>query len=125
MRNRYFVRHEDVPAYYPANHIGTVNKHLIDLKLTGAKNIEVVCGTLKPGYGALPHAHPGIEQVCYVREGAAIAGIDGQRRQLGPGDCCYFPTDMQHVSPVVGATLCKVLGIYSPPYGEDSGGVIR
>jgi hypothetical protein len=63
MSNRYFVRAEDVPAYHPANHTGTVNKRLIDPKLTGAKNIEIVCGTLQPGNGALPHAHPGIEQV--------------------------------------------------------------
>ena len=60
MSNRYFVRAEAVPAYHPANHTGTVNKRLIDLKLTGAKNIEIVCGTLQPGNGALPHAHPGI-----------------------------------------------------------------
>src|ERR1017187_5540538 len=54
MSNRYFVRAEDVPAYHPANHTGTVNKRLIDPKLTGAKNIEIVCGTLQPGNGALP-----------------------------------------------------------------------
>jgi mannose-6-phosphate isomerase-like protein (cupin superfamily) len=125
MSNRYFVRAEDVPAYHPANHTGTVNKRLIDPKLTGAKNVEIVCGTLQPGNGALPHAHPGIEQVCYILEGAAIAEVDGQRQQLGPGDCCYFPADMRHVFTAIGATPCKVLVIYSPPYEEDSSRVIR
>ena len=81
MSNRYFIRAEDVPAYHPANHTGTVNKRLIDPKLTGAKNIEIVCGTLQPGNGALPHAHPEIEQVCYILEGAAIAEVDNQRQQ--------------------------------------------
>ncbi len=93
MSNRYFVRGQDVSAYYPANYTGTFNKHLIDPKLMCAKNIEIVCGTLQPGNGALPHAHQGIEQVCYILEGAAIAEVDGQRQQIGPGDCSYFPPD--------------------------------
>ena len=120
MSNRYFVRAEDVPAYHPANHTGTVNKRLIDPKLTGAKNIEIVCETLQPGFGA-----PRIEHVCHILEGAAIAEVDGQRQQLGPGDCCCFPTDMQHVLTAVGAMPCNVLVIYSPPYKEASSRVIR
>jgi hypothetical protein len=50
MSNRYFVRAQDVPAYYPANHTGTFNKHLIGPKLMGAKNIEAATlqGSLKP-----------------------------------------------------------------------------
>jgi len=90
----------------------------------GAKNIEIVCGTVQLGHGALPHAPPGIEQGCYVLEGAAIGSMVSVSN-LVPGDCCYFPADLQHVFPAVGATLRKVLVIYSPPYGEDSGRVIR
>jgi uncharacterized cupin superfamily protein len=116
MSNRYFVRAEDVPDYHPANHTGTVNTRLIDPKLTGAKNIEIVCETLQPGYGA-----PRIEHVCH----AGIAEVDGQRQQLGPGDCCCFPADMQHVLTAVGATPCNVLVIYSPPYKEAPSRVIR
>ena len=96
MSNRYFVRAQDIPTYYPANHTGTVNKHFNDPKLMGAKNIEIVCGTLQPGHGGWPHAHPGIEQVCYVLE---RAGIDGPRQQPGPSDRCYFPAEMQHIFP--------------------------
>jgi mannose-6-phosphate isomerase-like protein (cupin superfamily) len=124
MSNRYFVSAADAPSYHPANHTGTVNRRLIDPKRTGA-NIEVLHGTLEPGAGALPHAHPGIEQVCYLLEGAAVAEVDGERRELGPGDCCYFPAGMRHVFTAVGRTPCKILVIYAPPYEEDPARVIR
>ncbi len=125
MPHRYFVRAADVPAYHPANHTGTVNRRLIAPDVTGTRNLEVVHGTLEPGSGALPHAHPGLEQVCYLLEGTAIAEIEGERQELGPGDCCYFPAGLRHVFTATGATPCKVLVIYAPPYEEDPSRVVR
>jgi mannose-6-phosphate isomerase-like protein (cupin superfamily) len=125
MTSRYFVRAMDVTIYHPANHSGTANRRLIDPEHTGARNIEVVHGTLQPGHGAQPHAHPGIEQVCYLLEGSAVAEVDGERQELGPGDCCYFPANKRHVFTATGTTPCKVLVIYSPPYQEDQRRVIK
>ncbi|HEY0526053.1 MAG TPA: cupin domain-containing protein [Stellaceae bacterium] len=119
MAKRYFVRAEDVSGYHPANHTGTLNRRLIGPETVGARHVEVLHGTLDPGQGALPHAHPGIEQVCYVLEGTAVAEVDGQRRELGPGDCCFFPADMPHVFTATGGKPVKILVIYSPLYGED------
>ena len=118
MCSPYFVRPEDVAPYHPANHTGTVNRRLIGRDNVGAKNVEVVLGVIEKGKGALPHAHPGIEQVCYVLEGRARAEIDGQSCELGAGDCCFFPPGTQHVFTVVSDEPVKVLVIYSPPYGE-------
>ncbi|HML07378.1 MAG TPA: cupin domain-containing protein [Xanthobacteraceae bacterium] len=125
MTNHYFIRAADVPNYHPANHSGTVNKRLIDPERIGAGNIEIVHGTLQPGQGASPHAHPGIEQFCYLLEGSALAEVDDEREQLGPGDCCYFPPGRRHAFTAVGPIPCKVLVIYSPPYQEDPRRVIR
>lgn len=119
MQARYFVRTGEPPAYSPANHSGTLNRRLVGPSVTGAKHLEVVHGTLQPGEGALPHAHPGIEQVCYVLEGAAIAEVVGQRRELGPGDCCFFPAGTPHIFKAVGDKPAKILVIYSPPYEEN------
>lgn len=124
MSTEYFVRHEDVPAYHPANHTGTTNRRLIGQNV-GARSIELVHGTIEPGKGALPHAHPGIEQVCYMLEGRAIAEVDGQRRELGPGDCCFFPAGKRHIFEVIGEVPAKLLVIYSPPYEENPNRVVR
>ncbi|MCA3642491.1 MAG: cupin domain-containing protein [Burkholderia sp.] len=122
---RYFVRLNDIQGYHPANHVGTLNRRLIGPDTVGAKQLEVLHGTIEKGKGALPHAHPGIEQVCYVLEGRAIAEVDGQRAELGPGDCCYFPADSMHVFTVVSDEPAKILVIYSPPYEENPARVIR
>jgi Mannose-6-phosphate isomerase len=118
MEPEYFVRPEEVPAYSPANHTGTRNQRLIGSENVGAKNMEVLLGVIEKGHGALPHAHPGIEQACYILEGRARAEVGGQSRELGPGECCFFPASLQHVFTVVSNEPVKVLVIYSPPYGE-------
>ena len=123
--SRYFVRPEDVAPYHPANHTGTTNRRLIGAQNVGAKSVEVLLGVIEKGQGALQHSHPGIEQVCYILEGRARAGIGGETCELGPGECCFFPAGMPHTFTVVGETPVKLLVIYSPPYNEDPANVIR
>jgi mannose-6-phosphate isomerase-like protein (cupin superfamily) len=124
-RSRYFVRAADVPAYHPANHTGTVNRRLIGAENVGASKLELVLGVVEKGKGALPHAHPGIEQVCYMLEGRARAEVAGEACELGPGDCCFFPPDVPHVFTVVSDEPVKVLVIYSPPYEENPARAVR
>ena len=122
---RYFIRESEVAGYHPANHTGTLNKRLIGPETVSARQLEVLVGQIEPGKGALPHAHPGIEQVCYMLQGRAIAEVDGQRQELQPGDCCFFPADTMHTFTVVGEEVVRVLVIYSPPYEESPSRVIR
>ncbi len=117
---RYFVSEAEVTPYTPANHEGTVNRRLIGPETVGAGNIELLLGVLTgEGSGALPHLHPGIEQVCYVLQGRARAEVDGQVRELGPGDACFFPANMIHTFTKTSAESVRVLVMYSPPYGES------
>src|SRR5450830_2179038 len=119
MRHSYLIRTADVPAYQPANHHHTSNQRLIGPETVGARQMEVLLGTLHKGGGALPHAHPGIEQAYYLLEGTAHVEVAGQSFELGPGDACFFPEDEMHVFQVTSATPVKLLVIYSPPYGEN------
>ncbi|MGN6581401.1 MAG: cupin domain-containing protein [Bordetella sp.] len=121
----YFVCGAETPGYHPANHLGTLNRRLIGPETVGARHLEVIHGTIEKGQGALPHAHPGIEQVCYVISGRAVAEVNGQRKELGPGDCCFFPPDAMHVFTVVSDEPAQILVIYSPPYEESPERVVR
>ena len=125
MARRFFVRAADVPAYHPANHTGTTNRRLIGPETVGAKNVEMVLGVIEKSQGAAPHAHPGMEQVCYMLEGTAIAEIGGERCELQPGDACYFPAGVMHKFTATSEQPAKVLVIYSPPYGESPERVTR
>jgi len=122
---RYFVREAEIAGYHPANHTGTLNKRLIGPETVGAKQLEVLVGHIQKGKGALPHAHPGIEQVCYMLAGRAVAEVGGQRQELHPGDSCFFPADAMHTFTVVSDEPVRVLVIYSPPYEESPERVIR
>jgi quercetin dioxygenase-like cupin family protein len=125
MTARYHVRSADVPAYQPANHFETSNQRLIGADNVGARQMEVVLGTLSRGGGALPHAHPGIEQACYLLEGTARAEVAGESFDMDPGDMCFFPADEMHVFTVTSDEPVRLLVIYSPPYGESPAKVIR
>jgi mannose-6-phosphate isomerase-like protein (cupin superfamily) len=124
-RPRFFVRQDDASPYHPANHVGTVNRRLIGPENVGSRNIELVLGVIEKGKGALPHAHPGIEQVCYMLAGRARAEVGGETCELGPGDCCFFPADLPHVFTVVSDEPVRVLVVYSPPYEERPERVVR
>ena len=50
----YLVRAADVPSYTPANHHHTFNQRLIGPENIGARQMEVLLGTLHKGGGALP-----------------------------------------------------------------------
>ncbi|TSA17393.1 MAG: cupin domain-containing protein [Betaproteobacteria bacterium] len=121
----YFVNQGSVAPYHPANHTGTTNYRLIGPETVGATAVEVVLGVIEKGKGALPHRHPGIEQVCYLLEGRALAEVGGETRELLPGDCCFFPADTRHTFTVTSDAPARVLVIYSPPYGENPGNTIK
>lgn len=123
--SRYFVREQDVPAYHPANHVGTTNRRLIGRDNVGARNLEMILGVIERGKGALPHAHPGIEQVCYLLAGRARVEVGGESGEIGPGECCFLPADLPHTFTVVSEEPVRVLVIYSPPYEENPARVVR
>lgn len=124
MESKYFIRPEEVSAYQPKNHVGTWNRRLVGPD-NGAKNLEVILGVLEKGPGALPHVHPGLEQVCFVLEGRALVEVAGYKREIGPGECCFFPAGEPHVFAVVSEEPAKILVIYSPPYYENPDQAVR
>ena len=111
----YLIRQSDVTPYSPANHTGTKNFRLIN-----SANLEVIVGEIEKGKGALPHKHTGIEQVCYLLEGAAHVEIGEEKFDMKPGEACFFPAGMMHVFTVT-SDRARVLVIYSPPYLEKPG----
>ena len=118
-RSRYHVRPDDVTPYAPDNHTGTRNFRLIGRETVGARQVEMLIGEIERGRGALPHAHPGIEQVCYLLEGAAHVEVGGESFVLAPGEACFFPADVPHAFTAT-SERAKVMVIYAPPYEENS-----
>ena len=121
---KYLVRKEDLKPYSPANHSGTRNYRFIGPETVGARQVELLLGEVEKGQGAHPHAHPGIEQVCYLLEGTAHVEVAGESFEMKAGEACFFPADEKHVFQATSEKV-KVLVIYAPPYGEDPKNVRR
>jgi quercetin dioxygenase-like cupin family protein len=115
---KYHVRQSDVAPYSPANHDGTRNFRMIGPETVGAKQVEMLIGEVDRGKGAHPHAHPGIEQVCYLLEGTAHVEVGGEAFEMKAGEACFFPADQTHVFQATSEKV-KVMVIYAPPYGEN------
>ena len=115
--SKFHIRQSDVTPYSPANHTGTKNFRLIGPATVGAKQVEMLIGELERGKGALPHAHPGIEQVCYLLEGEAHVEVGGEKFEMKPGEACFFPADTMHLL-IATSERARVMVIYSPPYLE-------
>lgn len=123
--HRHHIRPSEIAPYAPAYHARTENRRLIGPESVGACRMEVVLGVLAKGGAALPHAHPGVEQACYLLEGSARAEVAGEVFDMVPGEMCFFPADQEHAFVATSETPAKVLVIYSPPYGESPERVIR
>lgn len=124
MKSRFHVKPGDVSPYSPANHTGTKNFRLIGRETVGAKQVEMLIGEIERGKGALPHAHPGIEQVCYLLEGEAHVEVAGEKFEMRAGEACFFPADAPHLFQAT-SDKARVLVIYSPPYLEKPENVRR
>jgi len=122
--SKYHVRQSDVKPYAPANHVGTRNFRMIGAETVGAKQLEMLIGEVERGKGALAHAHPGIEQVCYLLEGAAHVEVAGEAFEMAPGEACFFPPDAPHVFTVT-SERAKVMVIYAPPYEENPARAVK
>jgi uncharacterized RmlC-like cupin family protein len=92
--SRFHIRPDEVPGFSPANHARTVNRRLVGRENVGATKMELILGTIDSSGGALPHAHPGIEQACYLLDGTALVEIGDERFAMVAGEACFFPADV-------------------------------
>ena len=84
----------------------------------------MLIGEIERGEGALPHSHPGIEQVGYLLEGTADVEVGGEKFEMRAGEACFFPADQPHRFQATSEKV-RVMVIYSPPYLENPANVRR
>jgi quercetin dioxygenase-like cupin family protein len=84
----------------------------------------MLIGEIERGEGALPHSHPGIEQVAYLLEGTADVEVGKETFKMQAGDTVFFPADLPHRFQATSAKA-RVMVIYTPPYLEKPENVRR
>ena len=88
-------------------------------ELTGAEKLVVLEVSLLPGHGHNFHKHPGQEEVIYAIEGTVEQWLEGEKRDLHPGDSIFIPADTVHASFNTSSGKVKLLAILGPAAGAE------
>ncbi|MBT99455.1 MAG: hypothetical protein CL902_12660 [Dehalococcoidia bacterium] len=78
----------------------------------GGENLTVVSAGIDPGAGLALHVHPGYEEATLVVEDNIEAVLDGETRNLGPGDLLLAPAGAKHTITNQSDKPARVLAIY-------------
>ncbi len=88
-------------------------------ELNGAEKLVVIEVSLLPGHGHNFHKHPQQEEVIYVIEGSVEQWLEGEKRDLDPGDSIFIPADTVHASFNMSSGNVKLLAILGPAVGDE------
>ena len=116
-QHAHHIRHQDdIGAYIPPDHQGTVNVRLVEKDFCGA--FEMNLGTVQPGGEAEPHLHETEHQVVYVLAGCCDVTLgEDAPVNCGPGTVIGIPPGLLHRVVATGDEALKALVLYSPPLG--------
>lgn len=74
--------------------------------------------TLEPGQATQRHYHRASEEIYLIVEGGGLMELDGEEREVAPGDAIPIPPGAWHQL-TAGADGTKLLCCCVPPYSHD------
>ena len=74
--------------------------------------------TVEPGATTQRHFHRRSEEIYFVLDGTGEMELDGERREVAPGDAVLIPPGARHQIRAVGSGLLFLCAC-SPPYSHD------
>jgi mannose-6-phosphate isomerase-like protein (cupin superfamily) len=74
---------------------------------------------LPVGCGTQEHRHLKTEEIYYITHGQGRMTIDGESRDVGPGDAIAIPPGKSHQLTNTGAEAMRLLCCCTPPYEHD------
>ncbi|MEP6952832.1 MAG: XRE family transcriptional regulator [Solirubrobacteraceae bacterium] len=74
---------------------------------------ELATGARTGGEGDPPMHEPGSREIGLVESGAVVLEIDGERQELGAGDCVTFDADLPHHYENPGPAPAAILAVVS------------
>jgi len=109
---------------------GSEIRELLAHRNSGIKNQSLAEATVPPGTRTQRHYHERSEEIYYVLRGCGIMEIDGETRDIGPGDAVAIPPGARHhvanhgLDPLVFLCCCAPAyehedTIMVQPYGGD------
>ena len=83
----------------------------IDLRTVHGEKMTIAYWEFQPETDLPEHSHPH-EQIAMLQEGRFVLTVDGESRELQPGEVIVIPPDVPHSGRSI--TASKVIDIFSP-----------
>jgi len=94
-------------------------RSILDRTNSTATNQSLAEATLPPGAETEEHLHPRTEEIYYVLRGRGLMSLEGERREVGPGDGILIPTGTRHKIRNIGQEPLVFLCCCAPPYSHE------
>ena len=96
---------------------GSTIRSLLDLSNAPVQKQSLAEATLPAGGETERHYHKLSEELYYLLEGKGLMEIEGEEREVGPGDAILIPSGAWHQ--IKATESLRVLCCCAPPYQHD------
>jgi mannose-6-phosphate isomerase-like protein (cupin superfamily) len=111
------IRRSECPPFIAQD--GAVIRELCSFRNASVRNQSVAEATIPPGGYVREHYHRVTEELYYVLNGRGLMRLDGEIREVGPGDLIVILPGRRHRIDTVGSEPLVMLVTCSPGYTVD------
>ena len=98
---------------------GSTIREIAAPRNSSLKNSSLAEATVPPGARTKRHFHKASEEIYYVLEGRGVMWLEGEEREISPGDAIIIPPGSQHQIYNPGPGNLVFLCICSPAYQHE------
>ena len=98
---------------------GSTIRELLGLPTAPVRNQSLAEATLEPGQATERHYHARSEELYVLLDGSAEMEVDGDRREVGPGDAILIPPGAWHQIHAGADGPVRFLCCCAPPYAHE------
>ena len=98
---------------------GSTIRVLLDAEVGGAVHQSLAEAELAPGQATERHYHARTEEIYVLLEGRGEMELEGERRDVGPGDAVLIPAGAWHQIRAADDGSLRFLCCCAPPYSHD------
>ena len=98
---------------------GSEIREILAPRNSSIRNQSLAEARLAPGQVTEEHFHPVAEEIYYVLEGRGLMRIDGEEREIGPGDGIAILPGQRHRATNTGDSDLVILCCCSPAYEHE------
>ncbi len=98
---------------------GSEIRELFGPATTPAVNQSLAEATIAPGSATRRHHHRELEEIYLITAGRGRLNLDGEERDLGPGDAVLIPPGTWHEIAALGDEPLRLICACAPAYRPD------